>query len=74
VEVQFELDDGAAALREHEDFARALDADPAARAAYDRLAYTRKREHIRSIESARKPETRERRIATALEELRRATE
>jgi uncharacterized protein YdeI (YjbR/CyaY-like superfamily) len=35
-----------------------MDADPLARAAYDRLSYSRKREHVRAIESAKKPETR----------------
>jgi hypothetical protein len=71
VEVQVELDDEPRVLLEPEDFARALDSDPAARAADDRLAKAHKREHIRSIESAKRPETRERRIATALETLRR---
>jgi Bacteriocin-protection, YdeI or OmpD-Associated len=45
------------------DFARALDADPIARAAHARLPAGRKREHVRAIESAKKPETRIRRIA-----------
>lgn len=49
-----------------EDFARALDADPPARAAYDRLTKSQKRQHVRAIESAKKPETRKRRIETAL--------
>jgi uncharacterized protein YdeI (YjbR/CyaY-like superfamily) len=52
------------------DFARALDADPVARAAYDRLAYSHKREHVRAIESAKKPETRIRRIEKAVAMLR----
>src|SRR4030095_920268 len=52
------------------DFARALDADPVARAAYDRLAYSRKREQMRAIESAKKPETRRRRIEQAVALLR----
>lgn len=55
---------------EPDEFARALDADPAARAAYDRLAYAHKREHVLSIESAKKAETRKRRIEKALEMLR----
>ncbi len=59
---------------EPEDFARALDANPAARAAHDRLAYTHKREHVLAIESAKKAETRERRIENALEMLRGADE
>ena len=52
------------------DFARALDADPVARTAYDRLSYSRKREHVLAIESAKKPETRMRRIEEALAMLR----
>ena len=52
------------------DFARALDADPVARAAYDRLAYSHKREHVLAIEGAKKPETRARRIEKALAMLR----
>jgi uncharacterized protein YdeI (YjbR/CyaY-like superfamily) len=55
---------------EPEDFARALDADHAARAAYDRLAYTHKREPVLAIQSAKKAETRARRIEKALETLR----
>ena len=52
------------------DFAHAMDADPLARAAYDRLSYSRKREHVRAIESAKKPETRLRRIEAAMAKLR----
>jgi hypothetical protein len=70
VEVQVELDTVARVALEPEEFARALDADPAACAAYDRLAYTHKREHIRAIESAKRADTRERRIQQALEMLR----
>ncbi|MDO0937246.1 YdeI/OmpD-associated family protein [Streptomyces sp. DG2A-72] len=60
----------AALLVEPEDFARALDADPAARDAYDRLPQGRKRQHVLAIDSAKKPETRLRRIENALAELR----
>jgi bifunctional DNA-binding transcriptional regulator/antitoxin component of YhaV-PrlF toxin-antitoxin module len=70
VEVEVELDAEPRVVVEPEDFARALDADPAARAAYDRLAYSHRREHVRAIESAKKAETRERRIEKALEILR----
>jgi uncharacterized protein YdeI (YjbR/CyaY-like superfamily) len=52
------------------DFARALDADPVARAAYDRLPYSRRREHVLAVESAKKPETRRRRIEQAVATLR----
>jgi hypothetical protein len=45
-------------VAEPADFARALDADPVARTAHDRLSYSRKREHVLAIERAKKPETR----------------
>ena len=47
-------------------------ADPIARAAYDHLPDGRKREHVRAIESPKKPETRTRRIEKALAALRAA--
>jgi Bacteriocin-protection, YdeI or OmpD-Associated len=50
--------------------ARALDADPLARAAYDRLPEGRKREQVRTIESAKKADTRTRRIEKGLAALR----
>jgi uncharacterized protein YdeI (YjbR/CyaY-like superfamily) len=53
------------------DFAHALDADPVARAAYDRLSYGHKREHVLAIDGAKKAETRMRRIEKALAMLRR---
>ncbi|MER5419016.1 YdeI/OmpD-associated family protein [Streptosporangium roseum] len=61
-----ELDTEPRVVVEPTDFARALDDDPAARAAYDNLAYRHKREHVRAIESAKKPETRLRRIEKAI--------
>ncbi len=70
VEVDLEFDDEVPVVAEPADFARALDADPAARAAYDRLSYSHKREHVLAIESAKKPETRARRIEKALAMLR----
>jgi len=70
VEVEVEIDAEPRVVVEPADFARALDADPVARAAYDRLSYGRKREHVLAIEGAKKPETRMRRIQTALAMLR----
>ena len=66
VEVDLEFDPEPRVVVEPADFTRALDADAVARAAYDRLPDGRKREHVRSIESAKKPETRARRIEKAL--------
>jgi uncharacterized protein YdeI (YjbR/CyaY-like superfamily) len=70
VEVEVEIDAGPRVVAEPADFTRALDADPAARTAYDRLPGSRKREHVCAIESAKKPETRQRRIEKALALLR----
>ena len=70
VEVELEFDPEPRVVAEPADFARALSADPIARTAYDRLPDGRKREHVRAIESAKKPETRRRRIEKALATLR----
>ncbi|MFD6162286.1 YdeI/OmpD-associated family protein [Nocardia sp. NPDC060256] len=70
VEVELELDSQPRVVVEPSDFARALDDDPVARAAYDNLAYSRKREHVHAIESAKKPDTRQRRIEKAIVTLR----
>jgi Bacteriocin-protection, YdeI or OmpD-Associated/Domain of unknown function (DUF1905) len=66
VEVDVELDAEPRVVVEPADFARALDSDPVARAAYDHLAYSHKRRHVHDIESAKKPETRTRRIEKAV--------
>lgn len=69
-EIEVELDTQPRVIIEPPDFAQALDEDPVARAAYDKLAYSRKREHVHAIESAKKPETRQRRIDKAIATLR----
>lgn len=46
VEVDVETDAEPRVVAEPADFTRALDVNPAARAAYDRLSYSRKREHV----------------------------
>ncbi|MEV0420853.1 YdeI/OmpD-associated family protein [Streptosporangium canum] len=70
VEVEVGLDTEPRVVVEPADFARALDDAPVARAAYDNLAYSHKRGHVRAIESAKKPETRRRRIEKAVATLR----
>ncbi|MGW2662683.1 YdeI/OmpD-associated family protein [Nocardia tengchongensis] len=70
IEVEVELDTQPRVVVEPPDFARALDDDPAARAAYDTLSHSRKREHVHAIESAKKPDTRQRRIEKAIATLR----
>jgi Bacteriocin-protection, YdeI or OmpD-Associated/Domain of unknown function (DUF1905) len=70
VEVQVEIDAERRVVAEPADFTRALDADPVARTAYDHLSDSHKREHVRAIESAKKPQTRKRLIEVALATLR----
>lgn len=69
VEVDVELDTEPRVVEEPEDLARALDADPAARAAFDRLSPGNRRGHVHAVEGAKKPETRTRRIAKVMEAL-----
>ncbi len=69
VEVEAELDTEPRDVELPEALAHALDRDPAARAAYDKLAYTHRKEYARWIAEAKREETRERRVARTLEML-----
>ena len=51
------------------DLKRALAHHKAAKTAFDKLSYTHRKEYVEWIESAKKPETRERRIKQAVERL-----
>ena len=55
--------DNAEALREPDDLAAALDADPAARAAWDGFPPSARKFGISTVDAARRPETRAARIA-----------
>lgn len=70
VEAELEFDPAPPSLEIPPDFARALEGDPAARAAFDRLSFSRRRERVHAIDSAKKQETRNRRIEKALAALR----
>jgi hypothetical protein len=70
VEAEVELDAEPRGCRRAGGLRPRLDSDPVARAAYDCLAYSHKRRHVHAIESAKRPETRKRRIASALATLR----
>jgi hypothetical protein len=52
------------------ELAAALAADPAAQAAFDRLSFTNRKEIAGSVAEAKRPETRERRLAAAMTRLR----
>jgi hypothetical protein len=69
IEVTLELDTAPRTVELPDDLAVALAARPGARDAFDRLSYTYRKEHVRSVESAKAAETRQRRIARIVEEL-----
>jgi hypothetical protein len=53
-----------------DELARALDAEPALRTAFDALSYTVRKEHARTVAEAKHDATRERRIAKIVDGLR----
>lgn len=70
VEVDIELDAAPREVGVPGDLAHALAADDAARKAFDALAYSHRKEWVRWIEEAKKAETRDARIGTAVASLR----
>jgi hypothetical protein len=66
VPVVMERDDEPRSIEPPADFARALKGNKEARATWDKLSYTHRREHVEHIEEAKKPETRLRRIEKSL--------
>lgn len=69
VEVTMELDTEPRTVEVPEELAAALTAKPGAREAFDKLAYSIRKEHVRQVESAKAQETRERRIAKIVDSL-----
>ncbi len=63
IEVTLELDTAPRTVELPDDLAAALAARPGARAAFDALAYSARKEHVRQVTEAKAQETRERRIA-----------
>ena len=70
VEVDLELDTEPRELTVPADFADALDRDAAARRFFDGLSYSNRQRFVLGIEGAKTPETRQRRIAAAVDSLR----
>ena len=70
VSVALALDTAPREVEVPKPLADALAGAPEASAAFDGLAYTHRKEYARWIEEAKKDETRERRVAQALEMLR----
>jgi hypothetical protein len=70
LDVEIVLDDQPRVLQVPADFAAALDAEPAARAAFEQLSYSNKRRHVEPIQAAKAAETRARRIEKSVAELK----
>jgi antitoxin component of MazEF toxin-antitoxin module len=66
VEVDIELDGEPRVVTLPDDLARALATDREALQRFEKLAFTHQNEFVRWIESAKRPETRERRISEAV--------
>jgi hypothetical protein len=66
VSVVMERDDEPRTVEPPADFLRALRADRAAREAWEGLSYTHRKEHVRAVEEAKRPETRARRIERSI--------
>ena len=70
LQVSLALDTAPREVEVPPDLAAALAADADAAAAFARLSYSHRKEHVRAIESAKAPATRERRVAAAIAQLR----
>jgi hypothetical protein len=70
VEVTLELDTEPRVVVEPADLAAALEADPVAHEAFDRLPYGLRRKHVTAAENAQYAETRQRRITRLITTLR----
>jgi len=70
VDVDIELDTAPREVAVPPDFAEALDRDADARRHFDGMSYSNQRRYVLGIEEAKSAETRQRRIARAVGELR----
>ena len=70
IEVSLELDTEPRVVTVPDDFTAALNSDKAAREAFDKLAYSHQLRWVLSVEDAKTPETRQRRIVKAVETLK----
>jgi len=67
--VNIELDSEPRTVTVPDELAAALDADPQARATFDRLSYSNRSWHVLQVTGAKTDETRQRRIARSIEVL-----
>jgi hypothetical protein len=63
LDIDIEVDTAPREVEVPSDLAAALKSEPGARARFDAMSYTNRREQVTLIEGAKTPETRERRIA-----------
>jgi hypothetical protein len=70
VDVDLELDTEVREVTVPPDLSKAFRRDAAARRAFERLSYSRQQRYVLSIEGAKTEETRQRRIDTAIADLR----
>ena len=70
VEVTLEEDTELRVVEVPPDFQQALDQDPVAKAAFQKIPYTHQREYVHAIQEAKREETRRSRIAKAIEMLK----
>ena len=70
VTIEIARDDAPRTVDTPPDLAAALDADAAVRAAFEAMSYTQRKEWVQAVEDAKRPETRARRIAQAVEAAR----
>ena len=70
VDVDLELDTAPREITVPPAFQAALDAEPAAKATFDRLSYSNKSWHVLQVEGTKNEETRQRRIRRSIEALR----
>jgi Bacteriocin-protection, YdeI or OmpD-Associated/Domain of unknown function (DUF1905) len=68
--VTIELDTEPRTVPVPSDLGTALAANPAAKEAFDRLSFTHRREYVEWVEEAKRSETRTRRIARTVEDVR----
>jgi len=74
LEVRLELDTGKREVEPPADFVKALKAAPPAWQRWQELSYTHQREYVEALAGAKKPETRARRLESAVEAIRRRPE
>ena len=70
VDVELEPDTAPREVTVPADLAKAFKEEPAVERAFQGLSYSRKRWYVEGIEGAKKPETRQRRVEKAIEDLR----